>query len=138
MGFDTSNLPYWWVETQNNVKASFFILVALSIVSIFHYYIIMMTILKPAIYPPDKIKSLTKPFLYYQLSMVAVYFSSNMYTSFFAWGLMFFWFKIHLMFSKEGEDAEHQFDKYWRWMNVLQFFFWWGVLIGFFFEFARP
>ncbi len=138
MGFDTSNLPPWWVETQNNVKTSFLTLVALSFISIFHYYVILVTIIRPALYPPEKIKAITKPFFYYQLSMAVVYFSSNMYTCVIGWILMGMWFKIHLTFAKDGEEDQHQFEKMWRWMNIVQFFFWWGVLIGFFFEFARP
>ena len=65
MGFDTSNLPQWWVETQNNVKASFLTLTALTIITVFHYYIILTTIIQPGKYDPKKIKALTKPFLYF-------------------------------------------------------------------------
>jgi hypothetical protein len=138
MGFDTSNLPHWWVETHNSVKASFGVLLSLTLISTYHYFIILMTIISPAKYPPERIKFITKPFFYYQISMVAVYFSSNMFTSIFSWVLMFLWFKIHCLFTCVNEEMEYRFRKMWRWMHVLQFFFWWGVLVSFFFEFARP
>lgn len=65
MGFDTSNIPQWWIETHNNVKTAFGILVAFGIISIYHYSIILMTIWKPGAYTPERVKYITKPFLYF-------------------------------------------------------------------------
>lgn len=138
MGYASTNLPEWWVETQNNVKTAFMTLVPFTITTLIHYSTVIKALANPESVSPEKLKQLTKPFFYYQLSMVAAYFSSNMYTSIFSWFLMYFWIILHCNFNSPNPDVEYKFTKFYRWTQIAIFFYWWGMIVGFFFEFGHP
>lgn len=138
MVYASTNLPEWWVETHNNVKTAFGTLLPFTITTLLHYSTVLKAINNPDSTPPENLNKITKSFFYYQLSMVAAYFSSNMFTSIFSWFLMYFWIVLHCNFNSDNPDVVHKFDKFFRWSQIAIFVYWWGMIVAFFFEFGHP
>ena len=138
MGFETTNIPHWWIDTQNDVWASFGVLLPTSITIVIHYLTILKVVHNNKAVHPDRVKHLTSNFFYYQLSMVLCYFSSSIFACFASWALAFFWINLHCLYDTKETEKQYKYTKYFRWTMVLNFFIWWVNLVIYFFEFAHP
>lgn len=139
MGYDKTNLPPWWIETHNNVRTSFAVLIPAAITLTANTSLVFASMMMPDKIDAERVKQLVKPTLYYLLGLVLAFFSSTLFTAIFSWFLLAFYVYLHiLLFQNQTMEIKQKEDDYSKWCMIFTLLYWWGMMIAFFFELAHP